>query len=150
MPRNLREKFGGMNDFLITQAKNAGLPYVTPEIIPKSRKALEATEYARDQGKLHAFHKAMFHKFYGEGKNRGKWEVIGEVAEEVELDFTAMKEAVEAGKYKDVVNDHMKKAVGMGVTAVPIFIFNNKLAVLGLQPFETFQEVMDKLNGDAT
>lgn len=150
MPQSLRDKFGGMNDILKTQAREAGYPYVTPEIIPNSRKALEATEYAREQGKLHEFHKAMFHKFYGEGKDMGNWEIIGEVADEVGLDIQSMKEAVESGKYKLVVNKHKMKAVEMGARGVPLFIFNNELVIMGLQPYETFQEVMDRLNEDAT
>lgn len=141
----LREKFGGINEHLKEQAKIGGIPFITPDIISNSRKALEATEYAREKGKALEFHKAMFHIFYAEGKDMGNWNIIEEVANSVNLDFQEMRDAVESKKYAEVMFQHKQKAINMGVSGVPIFIFNNELAVLGLQPYEAFQEVMENL-----
>ena len=58
-PPYLRERFGGMSELLRQEAKKGGLPMVTPEVIPKSRRALEATEYAREQRQFDAFHKVV-------------------------------------------------------------------------------------------
>ncbi len=55
-PEHLRARFGGMSDALKQEAHQAGLEIVIPEIIPNSRQALEASEYARQQGLHEAFH----------------------------------------------------------------------------------------------
>ncbi len=145
MPPHLQARFGGMSDMLRQEAEQAGLPLVVPERIPNSRRALEAAEYAREQGRHHAFHQVVFRKFYGEGQDLSRWEVIRAAAEEVGLDAVTMQRQTENGDYKARVDANMAELAALGANGVPLYIFDRKYAVIGLQPYAAFQEVMEHL-----
>jgi predicted DsbA family dithiol-disulfide isomerase len=144
-PKHLRERFGGMSDMLREEAHKAGLPMVVPEVIPKSRRALEATEFAREQGKHDLFHIVIWRRFYGEGQDLGSWELLHAAAKEVGLDGEIMQGKVESGMYTAVIQAHARELVAVGGNGVPLFIFDQKFAVVGLQPYAAFQEVMEHL-----
>lgn len=147
-PPYLRARFGGMSDMLREEAQKAGLPMVIPEVIPKSRRALEASEYAREQGKYEVFHELVWRKFYGEGEDLGSWEVLRQTAVEMGLDADEMEIKTESGMYTAVIDANLRELAALGATGVPLFIFNQKYAVIGLQPYAAFQEVMDHIQQD--
>ena len=78
---------------IMQRAKQDNLPYVVSSKMVYSRLALEATEYAREHGKLLSFHRAVFHKLYGEGQDIGNWEVLSDVARSLGLDPDVMLHA---------------------------------------------------------
>lgn len=147
-PPYLRARFGGMSEWLRDQARQGGLELIVPEIIPKSRRALEASEYAREQGKHEAFHKVIFRKFYGEGQNLSSWDMLRSAAAEVGLDGQEMERKTANGEYAAIIDTHQAELVALGATGVPLFIFDRKYAVIGLQPYEAFQEVMEHVEAD--
>ena len=147
-PEHLRARFGGMSDWLRNEAQEAGMEMVVPEIIPKSRLALEASEYAREQGKHEAFHKIVFQRFYGRGEDLGSWSMLRTAAEEVGLDAEEMQRKTDNGDYTQVVNAHATELMTLGGTGVPLFVFDHKYAVVGLQPYAAFQEVMEHIAAD--
>lgn len=113
--------------------------------MPNTRRALEASEYAREQGKDEAFHRAVFHRFYGLGQDIEDWEVLAEAAREAGLDLQAMRAATESGRYKAVVDEHIRNAQEVGVTGVPAYILGNRYLIMGAQPYDVFQQVMAEL-----
>lgn len=147
-PPYLRARFGGMSDLLREEAKNSGLPLVVPEVIPKSRRALEATEYARERGRHEPFHELVWRRFYGAGEDLNSWEMLRSTAIEVDIDADEMQSKTESGLYTAVIDAHMRELVALGATGVPLFIFNKKYAVIGLQPYTAFQEVMKHIELD--
>jgi predicted DsbA family dithiol-disulfide isomerase len=126
-------------------AQEAGMEMVTPEVIPNSRRALEASEYAREQGQHEPFHTAVFDKLYREGQDISRWEVLRAAAEEVNLDPDAVQRETETGKYRAAVDDQIAQARALGITGVPTYIFDNRYAVVGAQPYEVFQQAMAEL-----
>ena len=130
------------------EAQRAGLEMVIPKVIPKSRRALEAAEYARQQGQHEAFHKLVFHKFYGEGQDLSDWRVVLAAAEEVGLDTREMQRKTEEGQYASIIDRRMAELRALGATGVPLYIFEGKYAVIGLQPYDAFQEVMEHIETD--
>ena len=146
-PKHLRARFGGMSDALRQEAHQAGLEIIIPEIIPNSRQALEASEYAREQGKHEAFHKVVFRKFYGEGQDLSSWTILQEASEEVGLDGDTMQDRTENGDFTGLVDAHKAELIALGATGVPLYIFDNMYAIVGLQPFAAFQEVMEHVEG---
>jgi predicted DsbA family dithiol-disulfide isomerase len=131
---------------IMQRAKSDNLPYVVSGKMVYSRLALEATEYAREQGKLHSFHHAVFHKLYGEGQDIGNWEVLSDVARNVGLDADDMMLAVTSGAYSTVVDFQLAKAQSLGLDGVPAYVINNRHAVVGAQPYEVFQRLLDEMN----
>jgi len=138
-----------MSDMLMDEAHKAGLPMVVPEIIPKSRRALEAAEYAREQGCHDEFHRIVFRRFYGEGENLASWHMLRAAAMEAGLDPDEMQQKTEIGQYTARIDKHMVRLRALGATGVPLFIFDIKYAVLGLRPFEAFQEVMEHIQNES-
>lgn len=134
---------------IMQRAKLDNLPYVVPDKMVYSRRALEATEYAREHGKLHAFHRAVFDKLYGEGQDIGNWEVLSDVARSVGLGANDMQRTVTSGAYSAALDAQMAKAQSLGLDGVPTYIINNRHVVVGAQPYEVFQRLLDEMkSGD--
>jgi len=146
MPAHLRARFGGMSDVLLKEAQQAGLPMSVPARIPNSRRALEAAEYARGHGQHAAFHHIVFRRFYGEGENLASWVMLRAAAEEAGLDPDEMQRKTETGMYRPFVSQQMARIMALGATGVPLFIFEDKYAILGLRPYQAFQEVMEHVS----
>ncbi len=130
-------------------ARDAGMPMVMPDIFANSLRALEASEYAREQGKHEEFHRVVFRKYYGEGEDINRWEVLRAAAEEVGLDAEAMQCETKSGKYRPVLETHFVEAQAVGVSGIPTYIFNDKYAIVGAQSYEGFQRVMARLVAEA-
>ncbi len=118
---------------------------VAPEVISNSRLALEASEYARERGRHEAFHEAVFRKFYGEGQDIGRWDVLRAAAVAVRLDPEGMQRETAAGRYRAAVDAQSAEAHAMGITGVPTFIFDGRYVVVGAQPYEAFRGVMGRI-----
>lgn len=115
------------------------------EWTPNSRRALEASEYAREQGKHEVFHRAVFQRFYGEGKDLEDWDVLRGAAAEVGLDPDAMQVATETGRYRQTVDAHIQNAHRLGITGVPAYVVGDRYLIMGAQPYQVFQQVMGEL-----
>ncbi len=150
LPEHLRSRFEGTFERLKKRAQAHGMEMVSPDVMSNSRRALEAAEYAREQGRHEAFHRAVFHKYFGEGEDIGRWDVLHAAAEEVGLDAGAMQDAVESGKYQAAVEEQIAEAHQLGITGVPTYIFNDKYAVVGAHPYEVFEDVMEKLASETS
>lgn len=142
----MRARMSPAHERLRTMAADAGLGMVFPDIIPNTRRALEATEYARVQGRLEPFHRAVAHRYYGEGLDVNDWAVVGSAATEVGLDAAEMRREVDAGAFRIALDQSIAEARSFGVTAVPTYVLDGRYAIVGAQPIEAFHEVMDLID----
>lgn len=126
-------------------ASAAGLEMVFAMRLPNTRRAHEATEYAREKGKHLEFHRAVFDMFYGRGEDIGKWKVLCDAARLVGLDADEMQSTVESGKYTALVNAQVREAQEIGVSGVPTYVLNDRYAIVGAQPYEAFLQALKKL-----
>ena len=145
LPELLRARMQSVTGHLQRMARDAGLPMVSPGLIAYSRPALEATEYARELGKLGGFHRAVFRKYYGEGQDIGQWAVLRAAAEEAGIDPDAMQTAVSGGRYTGVLDEHIRQAEAWGITAVPTYILNGEVEIVGAQPYAVFEQALASL-----
>lgn len=136
---------GGVTERLQQMAQESGREIVFIDWTPSSRRALEASEYAREQGKHTEFHKVVFRKYYGEGQDMSKWEVLRAAAEEVGLDPDEMQRETESGRFSAVVEQHIREAHAKGITGVPAYVLGDRYLIMGAQPYELFQQVMAEL-----
>ena len=65
-------------------------------ILANSRKAFEASEFAREQGKYDELHEGLFYAYFTEVRNIGDEDVIMDVASKEGLDTSALKQALDA------------------------------------------------------
>ena len=145
IPDRLRARMSNSAAHLQRLAHEAGLEMVSPNVIAYSRPALEATEYARQQGKLHAFHRIVFRKHYGEGQDIGQWAVLRGAAEEAGLDPDEMQAAVGSGRFSAVLDEHIRQAQEWGITAVPTYILDDQYEIVGAQPYTVFDQILRQM-----
>ena len=110
------------------------LTSIHPEAFPSA----EASMCANEQNAFWQYHDKIF-----ENQDRMGRELYIQIANDLELDATAFEDCLEAGKYKDLVQQDLDFALNLGVRSTPTF-FINGLALVGAQPLETFKQVIDK------
>jgi len=140
-----RARANGSEERLGQIANAYDMDFVSTKRIHNTRLAHEATEYAREQGKANAFHKAVFRKVYAEGQDPSEWEVLCATATEIGLDAQAMQHAVESGQYTENVAQQVQEAYAIGVSGVPTYVINNRYAIVGAQPYEAFKNALTKI-----
>lgn len=144
LPERVKQaRAAGSEQRLSELAASFGMPFVSTKRIYNTRLAHEATEYAREHGRHIEFHRSVFRKMYGEGQDISDWDVLRAAAEEAGLEPDEMQREVEEGKYKDIVEEQVKRAYEMGVSGVPTYVINNKYAVVGAQPYDVFKRAVE-------
>ena len=133
-----------LSEPLRTYAKEAGLIMRPPKVTPNTMYALEATEYAQQQGKFMEFHWAANRAFWEDGKDLGDLEVLGEIAEGVSLDSKDMIRHLEDKHYTSTVMGQYQEALQHGIQGIPTFLVGN-LLFTGAQPYNIFKSAMDRV-----
>lgn len=141
----LRARASGSEDRLSQMAAMHGMKFVSTERIYNTRLAHEATEYARQRGKVNEFHKVVFRQVYADGLDISNWDVLRAAAEEIGLDSADMQKVVESGTYTDEVAAQVFQAQQIGVSGVPTYVINDRYAVVGAQPYEVFKRALDQI-----
>ncbi|MBC7876683.1 MAG: DsbA family oxidoreductase [Anaerolineales bacterium] len=141
----LRARASGADERLSDMAKMHGMKFASTERIYNTRIAHEATEYAREHGKVNEFHRVVFRKVYADGQDPSKWETLRSVAEEVGLDSDDMQNVVDSGKYTAEVAEQVRHAQEIRVTGVPTYVINDRYAVVGAQPYEVFKRALAQI-----
>jgi len=145
----LRARANGSEERLAQMAAANGMKFKSTERIYNTRLAHEATEYAREHGRLLEFHHAVFQKVYGEGLDISSWDILRQAAQEAGLDADDMQAEVESGTYTEVVRMQVYEAQRIGVQGVPTYVMNNRYAVVGAQPYEVFLQAIERIRQDA-
>jgi predicted DsbA family dithiol-disulfide isomerase len=78
-----RARDNGSEERLASMARSYGMDFKSTERIYNTRLAHEATEYAREHGKMLEFHKVVFRKVYVDGQDPSQWDTLRSAAEEV-------------------------------------------------------------------
>ena len=141
----LRARANGSEERLQSMARMHGMEFKSTERIYNTRLAHEATEYAREHGRVNEFHRVIFRKVYAEGFDISKWDVLRSAAEEVGLDADDMQAVVEGGKYTAEVAQQVRWAQEIGVTGVPTYVINDRYAIVGAQPYESFKNALAQI-----
>jgi predicted DsbA family dithiol-disulfide isomerase len=113
-----------------------------PPVQPRSRKALEAAEYARGEGRFDEMHETLFRAFFEDGKDIGREEVLLEFGASVGLDLEGLRVALEEGRYTEKVLADEELARRIGVCSVPTMFVGpvgqppeKAEAIVGAQPY---------------
>lgn len=138
-------------------ARQRGMTLRLPPVQPRSRKALEAAEFAREQGHFDEMHNALFRAFFEEGQDLNDTGLLLDVGESVGLDREGLRTSLEEGQYTDKVLADERLASELGVQAVPTMLvgradesLNAAEAVSGAQPYEYVRAAVERaLHGDS-
>lgn len=115
-----------------------------PPVQPRSRKALEAAEFAREQGRFDVFHEALFRAFFQDGRDIGQTEVLLKIGEQVGLDRDALRQVLATDRYKEKILQDQAEATRLGITGVPTYVVDGRYFVVGAQPYEALKQAVEK------
>jgi predicted DsbA family dithiol-disulfide isomerase len=119
-----------------------------PDIVPNSRKALEVTEFARDRGLHEEVHSRLMHAYWSEGQDIGDEETLLGLVTEAGLDRDEAKAALDEGRYAERVDGSTRDANMHGINAIPAFVLDERLLVMGAQPHGLFEQAFAQLEGE--
>ena len=127
-----------------------GLEYNRPDLVPNTNLALRVTELARDRGLHRFFHDRLMDAYWSEATNVGEPEQLRRLAAEVGLGADDVEHVIaDPAAYLDVVEHSTQQAHSIGINAIPAFVLDRQLIVLGAQPLEVFHRAFAQLGIDA-
>ncbi len=148
LPRaQLLARYGeGMTEHMRRFFAARGLQYNPhPDVVPNSQDALRLTELARDLGRHEETHDRLMEAYWDEGANVGDAEVLRGLAAELALPADEVDDVLGGDRYRDRVAATTQQALSIGANAVPAFLLDSRLLVLGAQPEETFERAFEQL-----
>ncbi len=125
--------------------EDAGLRYDPPDVVPNSRLALEVTELARDRDLHEDVHTRLMRAYWSEGANIGDVDTLLALVTEAGLDRAEAEYAVTERPYADRVDASTRQAQMHGINAIPAFVLDRRLLLLGAQPHEVFEQAFAQL-----
>jgi protein-disulfide isomerase len=112
--------------------KNMPLPFHD-----KAHLAAEAALAANEQGKFWEMHDKLFANQQALDRP-----ALEKYAEELGLNMSKFRAALDSGKFKDRVDREAKEGNAVGATGTPTFFINGHILV-GAQPFDAFKSAID-------
>ena len=150
IPRQqLLDRYGpGMTGHVGGMFERAGLTYnPNPEIVPNSRLALRLTELARDRGLHEQVHDRLMEAYWAEGRDIGEPDTLRELAAEAGL--ADVDGIFDGDAYEERVRASTARAQALGIHAIPAFVLDSKLLILGAQQREVFEQAFEQLERTA-
>jgi predicted DsbA family dithiol-disulfide isomerase len=139
------------NQSVYPMAQERGMVMKLPPVQPRSRKAHEAAEFARQSGRLDAMNNALFKAFFEDGRDLADIEVLLDIGQAVGLDAGELREALTSGRYEQRVIEDQQLARQIGISGVPALIVTagaQAYLVSGAQPYEAVKDVIARAIAD--
>ncbi len=127
-------------------ATSVGLQLKLHERLINSRPALQAAEFAREQGRFEPMHRELMKAYWDEGLDVSDMVVLREVATRAGVDVAGMEAAIEENRFGDYLDDRRHEAEELGINGIPAHVIADKYLVMGAQPYDLFERVMAKLD----
>jgi predicted DsbA family dithiol-disulfide isomerase len=145
----LHRRYGigvGERDPLRDRFAAEGLDYNRPETVPNTRLALRLSELARESGAHERFHDRLMDAYWAEATNIGDADELRRLAAEVGLASDDVERVIaDPSAYLDVVEGSTLQAQSIGINAIPAFLLDRRLIVLGAQPLDAFRRAFAQL-----
>lgn len=109
---------------------------------PESEWSAEASECAAEQDAFWAYHDLLFDRWGGENRGAFSKDNLKQFAAELGLDTAAFTACLDSGRYTSVVRVEKATIQSLGVRGTPAFLINGR-PLVGAQPFEVFQQVIE-------
>lgn len=129
------------------QAATVGLNFNFDEMKPTNTfDAHRLAKFAKTQGKEPVVSEKLLHAYFTESKHIGDFEALADIAEASGLNRQEVLEVLhDQNAYATEVRQDESRAQQYGVRGVPYFVINQKYAISGAQPIETFVEALQKI-----
>ena len=147
---NASERFKGMREHLEAAAPDAGIVFRFDkiEVRPNTLDAHRLTRWAQGQDLGEACAGALFRAVFDELRDIGSRDVLCDIAARIGMDAGLVGELLDSDRDLAKVEDEATFFRRLGVSGVPTFIYEGRLAVQGAQPPEAHQEVVTELQNE--
>ncbi len=90
-------------------------------------------------------HDRLMDAYWAEAQNIGDADVLRTLAGDAGLPADEVDDVLGSDRYRDRVVDSTRQAVSVGANAVPAFVLDQRLLVLGAQPEDVFEQAFAQL-----
>lgn len=134
------EKAKQTNNGMVQQAATVGLTYHFDTMKPTNTfDAHRLAKFAESFGKEAEITEKLLYSYFTESKHIGDHETLADIAESAGLDRQKALDVLhDKNTYANEVRKDETTAQQYGISGVPYFIINQKYAISGAQPIETF------------
>ncbi|AXA95822.1 MULTISPECIES: DsbA family oxidoreductase [unclassified Microbacterium] len=137
-----RERVREMLDQVTGVAANSGLEYRFDLLQHTNTvKAHELLHFAKAQGRQYEMAERLMSAYFTEGKHVGRVDDLVDLAVEVGLDASDVRDALESGRHLADVRADQAQAQAYGIQGVPFFVIDGKYGVSGAQPADAFAQI---------
>lgn len=134
-----------MHTGVVQMAAEAGLQYnFDKAVIANSFDAHRFAHLAKTKGLGEAAEEALFKAYFTDGKDISNFDTLAQLGTEIGLDAAEVKQALQSDAFANAVDEDIYHASQIGVRGVPFFVLNDKYAVSGAQPVETFAGALNQ------
>lgn len=134
-----------MIDNMTVNARNSGLDFhFEKAILANSQNAHRLLHLAKRHQLSNEVKELLFKAYLTDGKDVNDWKTLQEIGQKVGLPMEDINQLIDSDIYVNEVRQDQQEAQNLGVTGVPFFVFDNKYAISGAQPTETFLKTLEK------
>jgi predicted DsbA family dithiol-disulfide isomerase len=149
----LEKKFGGKAQLeaiwesVTVAGQHAGINFAFDRIERRvnTMNAHRLIHYAQQRGNADDLVERIFKAHFLHGRDIGNIEVMATISAECGDDPAAVLDYLNSTEEQDDVIAQVRQAQQSGISGVPFFIFNRKLAVSGAQPPEEFLDTIKQV-----
>ena len=132
-----------INAQMATTFSSVGLTFLAGDgLSGNTRAAHEVVAAAVDARTQDAVIERLFRAYFTEGRSVFDQASLVELGAEAGLDADALRTALVDGTYADAVERDLREARELGITGVPFFVFDGRLAVSGAQMPPMFEQAL--------
>jgi predicted DsbA family dithiol-disulfide isomerase len=128
-------------DSVYPLAERLGTRMRLPPVQPRSRRAHEAAQWARAHNRFDDYNEALFRAFFERGEDIGETDVLLRLARDLRLDESSLRAALESREFEASVVADEREAAELGLSGVPAFVADRRLALSGVQSLAGLQEL---------
>ena len=140
-----REWAEEMQDYVSKAALEVGLNFnLDNSVVANSFNAHRLIQFAKSQALGDEIEEELFTAYFIEGENIDDKAALTAIGSRAGLDEAAVSAMLDSDAFTDEVRMDEKVAQQIGISGVPFFIIDQKLAVSGAQPPETFLGAMEQ------
>lgn len=139
-------KFHALNEHVKQVAAREGLDFhmEIQQTAPNTRNAHRIMMFAREDDKQMEVAEAFFHAYFTEGINLSKTENLIEIAAKAGLDRAKVDLLLHSNTGKMEIEMAEKDLHDLGITSVPLFIIDDRVAISGAQSVESFTKAFEE------
>jgi predicted DsbA family dithiol-disulfide isomerase len=126
-----------------SMAAETGLEMRPPAVLANSYPALQAQEFAIEQGKADEFEQRVFRAYFQEQANIGDRGLLLQLADEVGLDAAQLDQALAEERFAMRLKNTALIAHQRGISGVPTFMIGD-YPLVGAQSSEVWRQVLQR------